>query len=187
MSGYAGLGVVEAEKCGESPIWGRDRREICGLASLRAQTSTTFAPMTYAREHELVCDLLGALEGESSPWKANCVGTEFDYQGGRTDVVLLLGVEVLAFEAKLYRWRVALHQAYRNTSFAHYSYVVLPQATAERAFLHRTEFERRRVGLCFVQRFQMTVLIPAPALQPILPALTERARAAFGSHGPSHC
>jgi hypothetical protein len=46
---------------------------------------------------------------------------EFDYSRGRTDVVALRdGEHVIAFEAKLKDWRTALHQAYRNTCFAHH-------------------------------------------------------------------
>src|SRR2546427_5324293 len=36
----------------------------------------------------------------------------------------------ISFEAKLKDWRYALDQAYRNTCFAHKSYVVVPEATA---------------------------------------------------------
>ena len=43
---------------------------------------------------------------------------------------LLSELILMAFEAKLKDWRYGLDQAYRNTCFAHKSYVVVPEATA---------------------------------------------------------
>jgi hypothetical protein len=107
-------------------------------------------PYEYRRESALVEDFIGHL-AVTSPWGSVKVMIEFFYARGRTDVVALGdGGELIAFEAKLSRWRDALHQAYRNRCFAHRTYVVLPQAAAETAVQHEAEFRRRGVGLVVV-------------------------------------
>ena len=55
--------------------------------------------------------------------------------------------ELISFEAKLKDWRSALQQAYRRTSFSHYSYVVLPKPIALKVVRYWHEFEMRGIGL----------------------------------------
>ncbi len=78
----------------------------------------------YKNEQHLVETFLRSLT-ECSPWGSVNTSSEFFYQRGKTDVVAVDedGL-VIAFEAKLTRWKKALQQAYRNTCFAHRSYVV---------------------------------------------------------------
>ena len=134
------------------------------------------ADLAYREETQLVDDFVGCLEAESSPWGPVRVGREFFYQRGKTDIVAANeDGEVLAFEAKLVRWRDALHQAYRNTCFSHFSYIVLPMATALRAQKYHAEFERRGVGICYVADDELVILHQAPKLQPLLPWLCNRA------------
>lgn len=129
-------------------------------------------------EQQMVDRLVSFLTSNSSPWRASSTVTEFDYSNGRTDVIVLLPDDlVLALEAKLTRWRDALHQAYRNKCFAHQSVVVLPGPAAAVAFAHRGEFERRGIGLCSVGADGVVILIRPSAVDPLLPHLTTRAKA----------
>lgn len=123
----------------------------------------------YDSECDLVRDLVLFLGGRrgSAEWRADGVACEFFYARGRTDVIALSDGKLLAFEAKLTRWREALHQAYRNRCFAHRSYVVVPAAVAERLLRHEGEFTRRKVGLCAVSSSrEVTVLIESDACEP---------------------
>lgn len=136
--------------------------------------------MPYRSEARLVRDFVRFLSsGDDADLGATHVAREFDYQRGRTDVVAL-GVRgaVLAFEAKLARWRDALHQAYRNRCFAHRTYVVVPMAVGERLMQHEAEFRRRKVGLCAVRSADdVAVLIESDAGEPWQPWLSEEAAA----------
>lgn len=130
----------------------------------------------YDTEESLVTRLLGVLRSVQCPWGTVSVSQEFDYRTGRTDVVALTqGNEIIAFEAKLARWRTALHQAFRNTFFSHYSYVILPEPIALNAIAHSREFEIRRVGLCIVTDCTLQVLLPAPKVDPINAWLSAKA------------
>jgi hypothetical protein len=129
--------------------------------------------MTFANEKMLVDQLLFLLQGQSTFCGPVRVTPEFFYSRGRTDVVAVDQDETLiAFEAKLTDWKTALHQAYRNTCFAHTSYVVLPKKTALVAFRFIGEFERRGVGLCYVDELALVVLHESSHCQPIEPWLS---------------
>jgi len=141
----------------------------------------------YTSEAELSREFCTLLEQAHNPWGQVAVLTEFFYIRGRTDVVAVDGQrDVIAFELKLERWTVALHQAYRNSSFAHRSYVVVPEHTAARAERHRAQFERRSVGLCYISQGAVVVSLPAPRQEPIQPWLSEQAvtRAHSDTRGP---
>lgn len=131
---------------------------------------------SYAKERDLVAQFAKRLRKGLAPWGRVTLTFEFDYTGGYADVVALTGKKnIVAFEAKLMRWRDALHQAYRTRCFAHQAYVVLPSARARVALRHGQEFLRRRVGLCAMSgEHGIQVLIDAehsPPLQPWLVAL----------------
>jgi hypothetical protein len=137
----------------------------------------------YSDEELLIKDLLLCL-GNDSQWGPLQVAREFYYLRGRTDVLALTSsAEVVAFEGKLTRWREALQQAFRNTCFAHCSYVLLPPRVALTACKHTLEFEKRRVGLCCIFRNKLEVLIDAPLLEPIQPWLTSLAISCFAEGG----
>jgi hypothetical protein len=123
----------------------------------------------YDSECDLVQDLVRFLGGRrgSAEWRADGIAREFFYARGRTDVIAVRDGELLAFEAKLTRWRDALHQAYRNRCFANRSYVVVPSAIGARLLRHEVEFTRRKVGLCAVSSSrEVTVLIESDASEP---------------------
>jgi hypothetical protein len=125
----------------------------------------------YRTEAALVRDLLQHLDDGGATARA-----EFDYTSGRSDVVLLGdGDEVLAIEAKLTRWREALHQAYRNRCFAHRSYVALPPEVAARAGRYASEFALRRVGIYAVSPHGLTLILECEHEAPVLPWLTATA------------
>lgn len=132
--------------------------------------------MTYVLESELVKDLERLLVGTNNPFSWLKIGFEFDYRAGRVDVVAVNEFgELISFEAKLHRWRQAIHQAYRCTSFSHYSYVVLPEKEARKAAQYSHEFERRGIGLCSVGAAAITVEIEAAKNNPLQPWLTDSA------------
>jgi hypothetical protein len=104
------------------------------------------------------------------------VSSEFDYARGRTDVVALTNDgDIVAFEAKLTKWRSALQQAYRNTCFSDRSYVVLPMNIAKRAAEFELDFAVRHIGLCGVSEGRLLVIREAPRCEPTQPWLTRRA------------
>jgi hypothetical protein len=130
----------------------------------------------YNSERDLVETFLDNL-GAYSPWGDISTSSEFFYQRGKTDVVAV-GEDglVLAFEAKLTRWREALQQAYRNTCFAHRSYVVLPKETALLAYRHTVAFNRRHVGICYVEGEEVVILEDAAEVLPLQPWLSAKAK-----------
>lgn len=127
----------------------------------------------YADEASLAGVFDEVLTTPTSPFAAECVANEFYYCEGKTDRIALdTAGDVLAFEMKLTKWRQALDQAYRNSSFAHYSYVVLPCATAQTAIRRQGEFQRRGVGLCSVDESGIKIEIEARRSEPLRPWLT---------------
>ncbi len=135
------------------------------------------SPGDFPSEAALVEALMNGLRGAMSLWGLTKTAAEFDYASGRTDVIALTGEnELIAFEAKLTRWRDALNQAFRNTFFAHRSYVVLPVRTAAIAARYAADFARRRTGLCSVSDNAVNVILPAPSIScPVQPWLAAHA------------
>jgi hypothetical protein len=127
-------------------------------------------------ESQLVRQLEGLLISAENPFAQLALGSEFNYVEGKVDVIAANDEgDLFSFEAKLKRWKSAVHQAYRNTSFSHYSYVVLPADAAKHAIKRRHEFERRGVGLCAVDQNGLTVHIEAARKEPLRPWLTDNA------------
>ncbi|MHA1279696.1 MAG: hypothetical protein ACTSQ8_21035 [Candidatus Helarchaeota archaeon] len=117
-----------------------------------------------------------ALEDEHSPFVLECMAEEFNYREGRTDVIMSdRNGYLIAFELKLEKWKQALYQAYRNSSFAHYSYVVVPLTTALRAAKQIHEFARRGIGLISVDESGINIEIEAKCVEPLRPWLTKTA------------
>lgn len=131
----------------------------------------------YSTEKMLVDQFVRVLGRGENPWGPVSISCEFFYARGKTDIVALADGEILiAFEAKLKDWRCALDQAYRNTCFAHKSYVVVPKATALTAFAYIAEFKRRAVGLCYVDNTgELTVLEDPETSTPIEPWIATQA------------
>lgn len=127
------------------------------------------------------------LGSNSLPWPTLRVVREFDYVSGRTDVLSLsIENEIIAFEAKLTNWRKAIHQAWRNTSFANQVYVVLPRKQAVAAIKNKAEFNERGVGLCVVDEDGIEVIIRGTSNQPIIPWLNSKAMLALVGNGCIH-
>lgn len=133
--------------------------------------------VSYNSEKALVDEFVIFLNYLASPWGPLRTAREFFYQRGRTDVIALAeDGRIIAFEAKLTRWRDALHQAYRNTCFAHSSYVLLPKEAALGAQRYIAEFQRRGVGLCYFGDVEgFVVLVEASDTQPLEPWLSGQA------------
>lgn len=127
-------------------------------------------------ERSMVCCFVEHMQGLLSPWGKLTLQTEFYYQRGRTDVVAVASDgTVIAFEAKLARWKDALHQAYRNLCFADVSFVVMPKEATQSLVRHQAEFVRYGVGLCTVSEDGITVIHQPPAGKPLQPWLRHRA------------
>ncbi len=131
----------------------------------------------YKTERELVCRFVRRLSKPRNPWGTVRVSREFFYQRGRADVLALTddGDHLIAFEAKLTKWRQALHQAYRNRCFAQSSYVLLPRAIAMAAERWSEEFRRRNVGLCYIEGARIVVVLAPDKLAPLEPWLWNQA------------
>lgn len=134
---------------------------------------------SYELESDLVKDFRTTISGAHNTFAIIAVATEFNYVEGKVDLVARdSNGDLVAFETKLSRWRTALNQAYRNSSFAHYSYVVLPElpeTALDNLVGHFDEFHRRSVGLCFFGSSGIEVKIPATRRSPIQPWLTNSA------------
>ena len=128
-------------------------------------------------EEELVQELLNQLGKGSLAKEMKGISVEFDYVSGRTDVIAVCDKKnnVYAFEAKLKNWKVALHQARRNTCYAHYTYVVLPHV-ARAALNNAVNFRKFGVGLIFItQDSTMLVAVKPLKHKPLMPWVTSRA------------
>ena len=139
--------------------------------------------LSYETEKALVDQFVNSLGAITSPWGALQTAREFFYQRGCTDVIALAeDGRILAFEAKLTKWRDALHQAYRNTCFAHSSYVLLPKGVAISAQRYTSEFLQRGVGLCYFGGDEegYVVLVEAGDTQPLEPWLSSQAALEVG-------
>lgn len=131
----------------------------------------------YKTEQKLVTQFNKSLKCNSSPFPINNTASEFNYISGIVDLIANLeSDELVAFEAKITRWKDALNQAYRCSSFAHYSYVVIPQSEIPRALKRKHEFEFRGIGLCGIEKSIVKIELPAVKKEPLLPWLTKRAR-----------
>lgn len=129
----------------------------------------------FVDEEGLVESFIRSAESRS-PWGELNLRPEFFYQRGRTDVVAVSGEGlVMAFEAKLRRWKIGLHQAYRNRCFADLSYLVLPEDAVEQAARHLDDFALRGVGLCCVTADGILILRDAELGDPIQPWLRRKA------------
>jgi hypothetical protein len=149
----------------------------CGSGFERIESVHTMISSTnYKLEENLVDEFVNLLGGNRTPWGKVSFSREFDYARGRTDVVAVAdGDTLIAVEAKLKDWKYALHQAYRNTCFAHQSFVLLPKKVALAAAAFRAEFERRGVGLCYIDCTALVVIYNAPVSIPLEPWLALKA------------
>jgi hypothetical protein len=132
--------------------------------------------MIFESEQKLVDRFVTLLRTDQTPWGRVVCSREFNYARGRTDVVAVAESDTLiAVEAKLEDWKYALHQAYRNTCFAHQSFVLVPEATAFAAIVFLAEFQRRGVGLCYIDATNLVVLHDSPCNSPLEPWLASEA------------
>ncbi len=131
----------------------------------------------FENEHNLVCSFIDCLEQIPTPWGNVKFGTEFNYQRGKTDLVAVSDTgNVIAFEAKLKKWKIALQQAYRNTCFADLSYVLLPMDSIQVALNSQSEFSKRGVGLCYItDENEICVVYEAQPSDPLQPWLRDKA------------
>lgn len=85
------------------------------------------------------------------------------------------GIKVVSFELKLRNWRGAMIQAFRYRSFSDYSYVVLPEETAWKAYRHINVFQKYGIGLISFKDGQYTIMYRPMLNQPLSCKLREKA------------
>ena len=91
----------------------------------------------YCLEAHLVSDFKNHIKSPHNRYSISHFATEFYYKSGRVDIIGQSGKGYLySFEAKLRDWKKALDQAYRYTSFSHFSYILLPKKIAKKAKKH---------------------------------------------------
>jgi hypothetical protein len=126
----------------------------------------------YKLEAELVDAIANYLKLAKNPFSCIDIAFEFNYKNGKTDIVATNNDGCLfAFEAKLKKWKIALFQSYRNSSFA-----LIPISQVKHAIKSSHEFEKRGVGLCSFDESSILIEIPAKKKNPIQPWLTESAK-----------
>ena len=146
--------------------------------------NTRTTPRKFRTEAGLVRYFLQCVRELRTPWDFTKAIKEWNYDNGITDV-LAFGPDgvLVAFEAKLRDWRRACLQGYRNTTFADFVYVVLPEDVAQRARANEEYFARHGVGLCACTATGIEVLLPAPRSEPLMTWTRDRAHAAFQGVG----
>lgn len=123
----------------------------------------------YKLEKLLVDEFINyVLKTPFQKWGVLEISTEFNYIRGRADIIgLAKSGEILAFEAKLINWREALHQAYRNTCFAHYSFILIPENVAYQATKYLSDFRERSVGICYFSNQELHIPLAPPKNTPL--------------------
>lgn len=150
---------------------------------------------TFRTEAGLVRHFVRCLKGSRSPWGTVRTVCEWTYDSGTTDVLARSpDGALIAFEAKLKDWRRACLQGYRNTGYADFVYIIVPEMLAIRLRAFAEYFSRHGVGLCYCTAEGVEVVLEAPTNQPVMAWLRDRALATFeeAKDGPSkrslqHC
>lgn len=128
-------------------------------------------------EKDLVQTFIEHFEEKKIDLQIQVYTSEFNYTNGKTDIIAQTeSHDIIAFEAKLKNWKKAINQAYRNTSFADFSYVVLPASMEYIINKAEQEFIKRNIGLILVDEEKAWVALGAKLNIPILPWLQEKAR-----------
>jgi hypothetical protein len=141
-------------------------------------------PVRFRSEAHLVRRFVQHLKAGTSPWGQLQSLTEWDYGSGQTDVLARdQDRQLIAFEAKLFDWRHACVQAYRNTTFADRAYVVLPEPLALRVQSNETSFTRFGVGLCSCGSSGLRILIEAKSAERLMDWLATSAHSEFDRKG----
>lgn len=130
----------------------------------------------FKEEVELIDVFRSTISKNESPLNIQRTEIEFGHLSGRTDVIGLSHEgEIIAVEAKLHNWKIALQQAYKNTCYAHYSYVLLPPSKLNPAIKNENEFQRRKVGLFTLINGEIIILIEAIKTEPFIGRVTAEA------------
>lgn len=117
-------------------------------------------------EEDLIQIFISHIENGNGNFNFSNIIREFNYNNGKTDILGLSSEKKLyAFEAKLTKWKYAVNQAYRNTIFANYSYVVMPERLDMTVLKNIHFFEKRNVGLILVDHNSYRLVINAQRLE----------------------
>ena len=129
----------------------------------------------FDKESDLVEEFILATS-QKTPFLIRKIAKEFYYLSGRIDLIARnKSKRLYSFEAKLKQWKIAVHQAFKNTSLSHFSYVLLPYNVANSVVKFKSDFIEKRIGLATIEDGRIKILIAAPYNNPIQPWLTESA------------
>jgi hypothetical protein len=132
--------------------------------------------VAFKSEADMVERFVKVLRRSRSTFGMLEVVQEWDHRAGLVDVLARnRSRSLIAFEAKLYDWKRAFHQAYKNTAYADCAYVLLPKSVVHRAILNREEFEDRGIGLCSFDGRKVEVQIRSRTHEPLLGWIRHRA------------
>lgn len=134
----------------------------------------------FGTEEQMVDEFVEVLSRKRSDFGRVEVTREWDHKAGFVDVLARdRDHSLIAFEAKLCDWKRAFMQAYRSTAYADRTYVLLPDAAAERALANRADFEDRGIGLCRFDGDRVEVLVEAAEQEPLVAWVRKRAHDHF--------
>jgi hypothetical protein len=101
---------------------------------------------------------------------------EFDYQRGRADICALSSSQdLICIEAKLKNWKSAFHQAYKNTSYSHYSYILVPEKLVSTFENRQISTRYDGIGIISMGDRGLSMIKKAKKNKPIQPWLTKQA------------
>lgn len=134
---------------------------LADLLRARARQITTLSRRLYARPEKTMrvvkrLERLGLIGRDSSSALSLCESFPRD-------------AEVVAVEAKLYRWREAVDQATAYLRFANRSYVALPKEVVDGNDLLQAACRTRNVGVIAVSGASVEIVREAPLHQPRSP------------------
>jgi hypothetical protein len=127
-------------------------------------------------EKDLIDTFLHHIDNSPNNWAFDIIIREFDYKNGKTDILASKSNHLIAFEAKLSKWKKAVNQAYRNTIYANYSYVVLPESTGSTAFQNIDFFQKHGVGLILVNNEKAWIALSANHIKTNTNWITRKAK-----------
>lgn len=130
--------------------------------------------MIFETERDLV-DQFKKLLSSDSLFMVSSLIEEFNYGYGKPDIIIKdANNQVIAFEAKLFDINKAINQAYRNNSFADFSYAIFPESKLESIRKKDSEFQRRGIGAAIVCENYVEVIVEPKSQIPYMQWVREK-------------
>lgn len=136
----------------------------------------------FTLERDLVEKFITCLEEKTLDMNISNYSSEFNYLNGKTDIIAKqTNNNIVAFEAKLNNIQKVINQAYRNTAFANFSYIVLPATKKQLQLKYCKEIDKLEIGVILIDDDHAWIEKHAGFVQPILPWLAEKASTVLSS------